>query len=219
MPSLPASRIAAAVPVASPSQKSMTPQMSGFCCNMVVVDIAGGRRVPVRVGLGDHLEIRMLRQDLHDAGILIEARGVDLVALNEADLLRGAFAAALDDGFRLELAQPVPIAADESVGRIVGGIVDQNHIDALFLRLLEELRVGIEIGRMHDQHVGLGIRCNGLGDRLGARLDAPVGVAGLELAAETIRPPCLMKWAQPCARSKPMAIGTMMIRLPCIASL
>ena len=92
-------------------------------------------------------------------------------------------AAALDRGFGLELAQPVPVAADEGVGREVGGIVDQDHVDAVGLRLLQQLGVGVEVGRMHDQHVRLGIRRDRLGDRLGAGLDAPVRVAGLEHAA------------------------------------
>ena len=39
LPSSLASRIAAAAPVASPSQKSMMAQMSGFCCSMVVVTV------------------------------------------------------------------------------------------------------------------------------------------------------------------------------------
>ena len=39
LPSSFASLIAAAAPVASPSQKSMMPQMSGFCCSMVAVTL------------------------------------------------------------------------------------------------------------------------------------------------------------------------------------
>jgi len=126
-------------------------------------------------------------------------------------------AAALDHRFGLKLAQAVPVAADEGVGGEVHRVVDQDDVDAVGLCPLQQLGEGVEIGRMHDQHVRLRIGGDHLGDRLRRRFGAPVRIAGLEHAAQ----PSTSRFryaAQPWARSKPMAIGMRTTRLSFIAA-
>ena len=60
--------------------------------------------------------------------------------------------------------------------------VDLQHLDAVVLRALEEPRVGLNVGIMDDQKIGLfGDRG---GQRLGAGICAPVRIADLERIAE-----------------------------------
>ena len=128
----------------------------------------------------------MFGKHLHDAGILIEARRIDLVALNETDLFRGAVAACLDRCFRFKLAKTVPVRANEGIGREIRRIVDENDIDALRLRLLEKLAVGVQIGRMDDQNVGMLVGIDQIGDRLGAGFDRPVRITGFKGATPAL---------------------------------
>ncbi len=170
---------------------------------------ARGGRIPVRERLGDDLELGMLLQHLHDAVVLRGSRWrwrrspctrPISSSTNSPQPLTAASASSWPS--------TIPIAADEGVGREVHRVVDQDHVGAVALRLLQQAGIGVEVGRMHHQH----IRLLGSAEITSviawvAGFGAPVRVAGFERRRPSPRLRASGYAAQPWARSKPIAIG------------
>ena len=85
---------------------------------------------------------------------------------------------------RLDEANFHPVGANVRVRRIDRLKIDLQHLDARLDRTLLELRVGLEIGVVHDQEVWL--LPDRFGDGAGASVGAPVGIPDLEAVAEVL---------------------------------
>src|SRR6185437_8893753 len=89
--------------------------------------------------------------------------------------LSATLPALLDDQVGSLFAEAIVIRADVSLRNIRGLHIDLHRIDACFISLLEQTRIGLNVRAVHDYDVGL------LGDELGQRLRpslrAPVWIA------------------------------------------
>ncbi len=88
----------------------------------------------------------------------------------------------------LDIADPRPVGADIGVGRDHGFEVELNDLDAGIHGPLQEPGIGLDVGIVGDDDVGL------LGDERGQRacagVGAPVRIADLERVAEIGSPAC-----------------------------
>ena len=124
------------------------------------------------------------RQDVADALHLVDACRSRQHALGDGHFAAAAIGrcAFVDEALADLFAHSDIIGAHEDVGRVARAHIDLHHIDAGLLRLLQQSRVGLHIRIVHDDDIRL-LR-DERGDRLGAGVGAPIGVADLEGDAE-----------------------------------
>ncbi|MPL80516.1 hypothetical protein SDC9_26417 [bioreactor metagenome] len=122
--------------------------------------------------VGDELEPRVLGEDLVQPLAHVDVGRPGLHAGEPDDLLRGRARrhAGLCQFARLEPAHLDPVVADIAVGLGDRLHVDLQDLDPRLLRLLERAGIGLHVGVLHDQHIGL------LGDSALQRPDPRRGV-------------------------------------------
>ena len=126
----------------------------------------------------------MLRQHVLDALERIGARRRRELTLNDRNLV-GLALAEVDDGGRRLSADLDPIRTDEDGRRVARTHVDLHHVDPGRLRLLQQFGVGLDVRVVGDDHVRF-FR-DQVGERLSARIRAPIRVAHHDLDAERLQ--------------------------------